>query len=280
MEPGAGRHDHAGSAARCAHRTCRPCWTNPRPRTSASIGCARAGPRTSIGRSPSFRAHEGARDAQLRGRRRHRCRPRCVRATTSRSIALGAGDRLGRRSQRRAAPHARAHRPGRWTARSSRPATCSAPLEDALADPGVGICGPFGIVTHDLREFEEAPAPGDCDAIEGYLMAFRREMLTDAGLFDEKFQWYRTADIEYSFRVKDAGLRTVVVPVPVDQARAPDVVRDRARRARAVVEAELLPVPGSVARPLGPGAGPSIRRRTDGARPRVSRSRASAVRAA
>ena len=48
-------------------------------------------------------------------------------------------------------------------------------------------------------------------------MAFRREILTTAGLFDEKFRWYRTADIEYSFRVKDQGLRAVVVPVPVEQ---------------------------------------------------------------
>jgi GT2 family glycosyltransferase len=88
-------------------------------------------------------------------------------------------------------------------------------LEDALADPGVGIAGPFGIVTHDLREFEEAPGPGDCDAVEGYAMAMRRELLTQVGLFDEKFRWYRTADIEYSFRVKDAGLRTVVLSVPV-----------------------------------------------------------------
>jgi hypothetical protein len=89
------------------------------------------------------------------------------------------------------------------------------PLEDALADPGVGIAGPFGIITHDLREFEEAPGPGDCDAVEGYAMAMRRELLTEVGLFDEKFRWYRTADIEFSFRVKDARLRTVVVPVPV-----------------------------------------------------------------
>jgi cysteinyl-tRNA synthetase len=37
------------------------------------------------------------------------------------------------------------------------------------------------------------------------------------GLFDEKFRWYRTADVEFSFRVKDHGLRTVVVPVPVIQ---------------------------------------------------------------
>ena len=89
------------------------------------------------------------------------------------------------------------------------------PLEDALADPGVGIAGPFGIVTHDLREFEEAPGPGDCDAVEGYAMAFRREVLAAVGGFDEKFRCYRTADIDYSFRVKDSGLRTIVVPVPV-----------------------------------------------------------------
>jgi cysteinyl-tRNA synthetase len=89
------------------------------------------------------------------------------------------------------------------------------PLVDALADDGVGVCGPFGVLTEDLREFNEAPGPGDCDAIEGYLMAFRREVLSEAGPFDEKFKWYRTADIEWSFRVKDHGFRTVVVPVPV-----------------------------------------------------------------
>jgi GT2 family glycosyltransferase len=89
------------------------------------------------------------------------------------------------------------------------------PLVDALADETIGVCGPFGIVTRDLREFDEAPSPGDVDAVEGYLMAFRRELLGVAGLFDEKFKWYRTADIEWSFRVKDAGFRTVVLSVPV-----------------------------------------------------------------
>lgn len=89
------------------------------------------------------------------------------------------------------------------------------PLEVALADATVGIAGPFGIVTHDLREFEDAPGPGEVDAVEGYCMAMRRDLLTDVGLFDERFRWYRTADIEYSFRVKDAGLRTVRVEVPV-----------------------------------------------------------------
>jgi cysteinyl-tRNA synthetase len=87
------------------------------------------------------------------------------------------------------------------------------PLESALADPDVGVCGPFGIVTRDLRQFDEAPG-SDCDAIEGYLMALRRETLIAAGLFDEKFTWYRTADIEYSFRVKDLDRRATVVDVP------------------------------------------------------------------
>jgi glycosyltransferase involved in cell wall biosynthesis len=91
------------------------------------------------------------------------------------------------------------------------------PLEEALADPAVGVVGPFGITTKDLREFDEAEGPGDVDAIEGYFMAFRREILTTAGLFDEKFKWYRTADIEFSFRVKDQGLRAVAVPVPVEK---------------------------------------------------------------
>jgi cysteinyl-tRNA synthetase len=88
------------------------------------------------------------------------------------------------------------------------------PIEAALEDDGVGLCGPFGIVTHDLREFDEARG-GDVDAIEGYLMAFRRGTMLAAGLFDEKFKWYRTADIEYSFRVRDLDKRATVVDLPV-----------------------------------------------------------------
>jgi hypothetical protein len=88
------------------------------------------------------------------------------------------------------------------------------PIEEALADPAVGVVGPFGIVTTDLQNFDASDGP-EVDAIEGYLMVVKRETLLDVGLFDEKFKWYRTADIEYSFRVKEAGLRAVVVPLPV-----------------------------------------------------------------
>src|SRR5207248_9170705 len=90
------------------------------------------------------------------------------------------------------------------------------PIREALQDRGVGICGPFGIVTDDLREFRDAEGP-ECDAVEGYLMAFRRDILQTAGFFDEKFKFYRTADIEYSFRVKDQGLKATVVPLPLSR---------------------------------------------------------------
>jgi GT2 family glycosyltransferase len=91
------------------------------------------------------------------------------------------------------------------------------PLLAALDDAEVGVVGPYGIVTRDLREFEAAPGPGLCDAIEGYLMAFRREVLLEVGGFDEHFRWYRSADIEWSFRIKDAGYRVEVVDVPVSK---------------------------------------------------------------
>jgi len=89
-----------------------------------------------------------------------------------------------------------------------------APLEAALEDPSVGVCGPFGISTEDLREFHDSDGP-DVDAIEGYLMAFRMDVIRDVGLFDERFAWYRTADIECSFRIKDAGMRALRVDAPV-----------------------------------------------------------------
>jgi cysteinyl-tRNA synthetase len=88
------------------------------------------------------------------------------------------------------------------------------PLCEALADPSVGVTGPYGIVTADLREFKESPGP-EVDAVEGYLLAFRRRQLQDGLRFDEKFRFYRTADIELSFQVKAAGLRATVTPVPV-----------------------------------------------------------------
>lgn len=110
------------------------------------------------------------------------------------------------------------------------------PIEAALSDPTVGVCGPFGISTRDLREFHESYGKGqdrEVDAVEGYLMAFRRDVLRDVGLFDPKFRWYRTADIELSFRLRDAGFRARVIDLPVAKhvhrmwAETPPPERDR-----------------------------------------------------
>jgi hypothetical protein len=88
------------------------------------------------------------------------------------------------------------------------------PLEEALGDEAVGACGPFCVVTDDLREFRDAPGP-EADAVEGYLIAVRREVLERGVTFDSKFRFYRAADIDLSFQIKDLGLRVVRVGVPV-----------------------------------------------------------------
>jgi cysteinyl-tRNA synthetase len=105
-------------------------------------------------------------------------------------------------------------------------------LVEAVEDPTVGLTGPFGIVTDDLREFRESDGP-NVDAIEGYVMAFRRELLQRGLRFDERFKFYRTADIELSFQVKAMGLRATVTPVDVRRhehrmwANTPDDERNR-----------------------------------------------------
>lgn len=84
------------------------------------------------------------------------------------------------------------------------------PLSEVLTDPLSGIAGPYGLVTDDLREFREAPGP-DVDAIEGYLLAFRRALLPEIGWIDERFRFYRLMDIYYSFFFKTAGYRALTV---------------------------------------------------------------------
>lgn len=85
------------------------------------------------------------------------------------------------------------------------------PLTKMLSDHSVGVAGPYGLVTDDLREFREAPGP-DVDAIEGYLMSFRRSLLPEVGWIDEKFRFYRLMDIYFSFFFKTSGYRVLVIP--------------------------------------------------------------------
>ena len=86
------------------------------------------------------------------------------------------------------------------------------PLLDALSDPTVVVAGPFGLRGKGtLKEFEENAGP-EVDAIEGYCMAFRRADALALGGFDPRFRFYRMADVEFSFRLRDRGGRAVVVP--------------------------------------------------------------------
>ena len=78
------------------------------------------------------------------------------------------------------------------------------PLVAALDDPSVAVAGGWGITSGDLRNFEDAPA-GDVDAVEGYLLAFRRSDAAERGPLDERFRFYRNLDIWWSLVLRDAG---------------------------------------------------------------------------
>ncbi len=92
------------------------------------------------------------------------------------------------------------------------------PFLEVLSDPTVVVVGPFGLRgMGTLKEFAESEGP-DVDAIEGYCMAFRRADALAAGGFDPRFRFYRMADVEFSFRLRDRGGRAVVVPdLPVER---------------------------------------------------------------
>ncbi len=108
------------------------------------------------------------------------------------------------------------------------------PLAKLLDDPTVGIAGRWGVQTTDMRDFTESDGSGDVHAVEGYLMAFRRNVLREAGLLDEKFRFYRHLDLDFSFAVRSRGYRAIIdttLPVVkhdhVDWNATPPEERDR-----------------------------------------------------
>lgn len=101
------------------------------------------------------------------------------------------------------------------------------------ADPRAGIGGGWGVTSADGRQFTDAPA-GEVDAIEGYCLAIRREALRAVGGFDRRFRFYRNADLDLSFAVRDAGWRAIrTAPLPLERhehrgwASLPEAERDR-----------------------------------------------------
>jgi len=92
------------------------------------------------------------------------------------------------------------------------------PLVRAHDDASVAVAGGWGIVSSDLRRFEDAPA-AEVDAIEGYAQCFRRADYAERGPLDERFRFYRNLDIWWSLVLRDGGeggphRRAVAVELP------------------------------------------------------------------
>jgi GT2 family glycosyltransferase len=111
------------------------------------------------------------------------------------------------------------------------------PLISVLADTSVVVAGPFGLRAADgIKEFEEHPGP-EVDAIEGYCMAFRRADALAVNEFDPRFRFYRIADIDFSFRLRERGGAARTIPdLPLRRHEhriwesTPEAERDRLSR--------------------------------------------------
>jgi len=101
------------------------------------------------------------------------------------------------------------------------------PLLDAVDESddvvGAGWRGVHVDVADEWRSVVDAP-PGDVDALLGYFFAMRRSAALAAGGPHPKARFYRNADIEFSFSLREAagaGARLVVPPgeLPIRQDR-------------------------------------------------------------
>jgi GT2 family glycosyltransferase len=91
------------------------------------------------------------------------------------------------------------------------------PLVAALADRNVAVAGAFGVrAVGRIGHFHADPGP-EVAAVEGYVMAFRRQDALDAGGFDRKFRFYRLADFDLCYRLRDhlGGRALVLAGLPV-----------------------------------------------------------------
>ena len=107
------------------------------------------------------------------------------------------------------------------------------PLLAALDDAGTAAAGWRGVrVSDGWREFEDA-GTGEVEALLGYLVSVRRSAALQVPL-PAKARFYRNADMEWSFLLREAGVgRLVAVDLPVRQDRhrgyhdSDPAVRDR-----------------------------------------------------
>ncbi|GAC1331908.1 MAG: hypothetical protein NVSMB13_20360 [Mycobacteriales bacterium] len=99
------------------------------------------------------------------------------------------------------------------------------PVLAAFEDPSVVAAGWRGVSADpDWLGFSDA-APGEVDALLGYLFGMRRSAALAAGGPHPKARFYRNADMEFSFALREAGRgsgcdRLVMTePLPVTQGR-------------------------------------------------------------
>ncbi len=87
---------------------------------------------------------------------------------------------------------------------------------EALRDPRVGAAGAFGLVTDDMRHYFEVASelalPREVDALQGYFLAMRRADLPRVGWLDEHYRFYRSLDLDLSYRLRDRVGRVVDLP--------------------------------------------------------------------
>jgi cysteinyl-tRNA synthetase len=84
-------------------------------------------------------------------------------------------------------------------------------LAQTLSDPEVGLTGPRGLITDDMRHFEETEEL-EVEVIDGRCMAFRRTSLKKAGLLDEGYRYSEFMDVDFSFAIRDGEENTLRTP--------------------------------------------------------------------
>ncbi len=85
------------------------------------------------------------------------------------------------------------------------------PLARILADEEVGLTGARGFRTEDLRHFEESQE-AEVEVVDARCMAFERQFLKQAGFFDERYRYPYYMDIDFSFAIRNQGVRAVITP--------------------------------------------------------------------
>lgn len=77
-------------------------------------------------------------------------------------------------------------------------------IKENLSDESVGVYGKRGLMfSPDLRSF--VVPEKEVDAIAGFFQCFRRNLINEIGILDEKFILYGNEDMDFCLRAKEAG---------------------------------------------------------------------------